>query len=332
MKPLKEQAIVITGASSGIGRATALRLGREGASLVLAARDQEGLDSAASEARQAGGRAIAVLTDVSIPAQVQALADRAVSEYSRIDTWINNAGISVYSLIKETEPVEFERIVAVNLLGEMYGSRAALRQMLRQGSGAIINVASSLAERSVPLQAAYCASKHGVKGFTEALRLEAKRENPEIHVCLALPSSIDTPLFRHARSKVGVKPMPIPPVYDPEVVADALAELALHPKPHVVIGGSGKFLTVFERLSPGLVDWYMLQGDRMYRQQLTQEPDDAADNLTAPVDGPGAVRGEFGEKAKAMSVYTEALELHPERKGLILGLLMMSGLLLLRRR
>lgn len=319
-RSLDEQVVVITGASSGIGRATALSFAQRGASLVLAARGVPGLESAVQEAERIGGKAVFVPADVSKPDEVQALADRAVQEHGRIDTWINCAAVSAYAPIDATEPEEFERIVAVNLLGPIYGSRSALIQMKRQGAGTIINVASALGKRAVPLQAAYTAAKHGMKGFTEALRLEARRTNEDIHVCLVMPSSINTPLFTHARSKMGVKPMPIPPVYEPQVVADSLVHLAEKPQAELVVGGSGKLLTVMERISPGLLDWYLLQADRGVKQQLSQKPDDGEDNLQSSM-GDGQISGDYGEKAKSISVYTKTLEEHPWRKALLLGAL-----------
>jgi NAD(P)-dependent dehydrogenase (short-subunit alcohol dehydrogenase family) len=197
-RALNEQVVLITGASSGIGRVAALKFAKRGASLVLAARGRPGLETAAEEAGRLGARCLVVPTDVSRAGEVQKLAQAAMSEFGRIDTWINNAAVSEYASIVNTEPEEFERIIDVNLLGQIYGSREALMQMQRQGGGTIINVASALALRSVPLQAAYCAAKHGVKGFTEAMRVEAKRMNAAIDVCLVMPSSMNTPLFSHA--------------------------------------------------------------------------------------------------------------------------------------
>ncbi len=162
---------------------------------------------------------------------------------------------------------EISRIIQVNLMGQIHGMKAVLEQTGRQGQGTIINVASALAERSVPLQAAYCATKHAIKGFTEALRLELESERIPIEVVLVMPSSIKTPPFRHARSKLGVKPMPIPPIYEPTVVADAIVQLAERPQPRVVVGGSGKWLVLGQRLSPELLDRYMTSGRRMVRQQ-----------------------------------------------------------------
>ena len=306
--------MVITGASSGIGRATAVLLGERGASIVLAARNGEALDAAAMEVERAGGKAQAVVTDVAEWDQVQALAAAAVERFGRIDTWVNNAAISAYGTVEQMEVEETLRIVQVNLMGQIHGMKAALTQMRKQGGGTIVNVASALAERAVPLQAAYCAAKHGVKGFTEALRLELQSEDIPIDVVLVMPSSINTPLFKHARSKIGVKPMPIPPVYEPRVVAEAIAQVAEKPVRQVVVGGAGKAMVTGQRLSPTLLDRYMTWRRQMITQQMTQEPDDGVDNFDRPLPGRGSAEGDFGEKSKTTSLYTRYLEMSPNRK------------------
>lgn len=317
-RPLDEQVVVVTGASSGIGRATAALLGERGARVVLAARGKEALDAAASEVERAGGRAYPVVTDVAEWPQVAALAETAIVRFGRIDTWVNDAAISAYSTVADTDVEEIQRILQVNFMGQVHGMKAALPHMREQGSGTIINVASALAERSVPLQAAYSASKHAIKGFTEALRLELEGDGIPIDVVLVMPSSVNTPLFSHARSKVDVKPMPIPPVYEPRVVAEAIAQLAEKPRGRVVVGGAGEALVVGQRLSPTLLDRYMTSGRRMVTQQMTDQPDDGHDNFFAPFAGPGSTEGNFGERSKSTSLYTRHLEMSPGRKRIAL--------------
>jgi NAD(P)-dependent dehydrogenase (short-subunit alcohol dehydrogenase family) len=319
--PLNEQVVVITGASSGIGRATAIQFGSEGASVVLAARNDHALNEAATEVELAGGKALPVVTDVADWEQVQQLAQTAVDEFGRIDTWVNNAGIAEYATVDEMTIEEIQRIIDVNLMGTIHGIKAVLTHMKQQNSGTIINVASALAKRSVALQSAYCASKHGVKGFTEALRLELEAEDIPIDVVLIMPSSINTPLFEHARSKMGVQPMPIPPVYEPSAVADTILYVAENPQRDVVVGGAGKFFTLMERISPGLVDWYLLRNDRVFESQKTDRPADGEDNLFEPMDGPGRVTGKFGENANSYSLYTKYLEHHPGRQRTLLAAL-----------
>jgi NAD(P)-dependent dehydrogenase (short-subunit alcohol dehydrogenase family) len=203
--------------------------------------------------------------------------------------------------------------------------------MRRQGGGTIVNVGSALSDRAVPLQSAYVASKHGVAGFSEALRLEMMEEGTGIDVVLIQPSSINTPLFNFARSKLGVQPMPVPPVYEPRVVAEAILHAAEHGGREVVVGGWGKLLTVAQGLSPSLLDRYMLQGARAWKQQQTTRPDDARDNLFEPSTGPGSTTGEFGRDAKATSLYTTHLELHPERKRIAAAALLLAAIALVRR-
>src|SRR5215213_256112 len=189
LKPLREQTIVITGASSGIGRATALAAARRGARVVLAARDAESLSALEEEIRRGGGRALAVPTDVSVEAEVQALADRAAESLGGIDTWVNNAGISGYGAFEQISSAEAHRIMDVNYFGQVYGCRAALSHLRAQGRGALICVGSALSDRAVQMQSAYCASKHAVKALTEALRVELREEGSGVQVTLIKPSS-----------------------------------------------------------------------------------------------------------------------------------------------
>jgi hypothetical protein len=183
----------------------------------------------------------------------------------------------------------------------------------------------------VPLQAAYGAAKHGIKGFTEALRLELAHERSGVAVTLVLPSSINTPLFTHARSKLGVAPRPVSPIYEPRVVAEAILFAAEHPRRDIVVGGAGKLFTVLQRISPSLLDRAMLQGDRAITQQQTDRPDDGRDNLFAALPGTGAATGNFGAESRTTSVYTRALELHPQRQRALVAAALAGAILLVRR-
>jgi len=309
-KPIAEQVVVITGASSGIGREAALLFGKAGASVVLTARNEDALHAVAGMIEQAGGRALVVPADVTDWEQVQQVAKSAVDTFGRIDTWINNAGISVYATAENTTVEEAHQVMHTNFMGMVHGVSAALPYMKRQGRGTIINVGSVESQRSLPLQSVYAASKHAVKGYTEALRLEQEAANSGIHVTLIMPAGINTPLFNHARSKLGVKPMPMPPVYTPELAASAIVNAAQSPQRDIYVGGAGFLFWLLQRLSPRLLDKMMITNKAMFRLQMTNEPDDGQDNLFQPVNGTGRVHGDF-QKLTKPSLYTPLLELTP---------------------
>jgi short-subunit dehydrogenase len=330
-QPLADQVVVITGASQGIGRETALRFAASESSVVVAARNEEALRSLATEIVSLGGEVEVVVADVANYGDVERIGARAVERFGRVDTWVNNAAVSIYATVEQLDAAEMERLVQVNLLGEMYGSKVAASLMKPRRQGTIINVGSALSDRAIPLQSAYVASKHGVAGFTEALRLELLHEAAGIDVVLILPSSINTPLFGFARSKLGVQPMPVPPIYDPSVVAEAICHAAEHGGREIVVGGWGKLLTMGQWLSPSLVDRYMLRGGSMFKAQRTDRPDDRRDNLFEPSTGPGSTTGRFGAGAKAESLYTRHVELHPIRKRLSVAALLLTTAALIRR-
>jgi short-subunit dehydrogenase len=331
MKPINEQIVVITGASSGIGRATALEFAKRGATVVLAARNDEALQEVAGQIAQEGGQAHVVVTDVAEWDQVNRLALDTVGRFERIDTWVNDASVSEYATVEQMTVAEIERIIQVNLLGTVYGVKAVLPHMKRQGEGTIINVSSVLGVRSVPLQAAYCAAKHGVKGFTESLRMELVHEHRGIIVTLIKPSSINTPFFNHARSKLGTKPMPVPPAYAPQEVAAAIVFAAEHPVRDVTVGGAGKMLDLLERVSPSFVDWLLLRGGLGFKSQKSAQPDEGRDNLFAPVREPGSVTGDYGKLTMPVSLYTRLVDLYPARKRLLAAAGLLGGVVLLRR-
>jgi short-subunit dehydrogenase len=251
-----------------------------------------------------------VVTDVSDHAQVATLATQAVERFGRIDVWVNNAAVSTYGTVDQMEVDELHRVIEVNLMGHIYGMKAALPH-LRVTGGKIINVSSALGERSVPLQAAYSAAKHGIVAFGEALRLELRKEDSPVRVVDILPSSINTPLFTHARSKLGVKPKPVGRVYEPIVVASAIVEAARRPVRQVYAGFSGRMLDAGQRISPRLMDWYLSKPGDAVAGQRTDRPDDGVDNLFTPSTGPGSTTGDFGQGSKSTSIYTRVLAPHP---------------------
>lgn len=330
LKNVEEQVVVITGASSGIGRASALEFGRRGASVALVARNREALETVAAEIRGLGGSAEVLVADVADWAQVQRLAAETVERFGRIDTWVNNASLYLAGPFDEIEIEATQRLMQVNVMGQIHGMKAAVPYLKQEGRGALINVSSGLAVRSAPWLAAYSASKHAVKGYTEAIRMEIQRDYPEIAVTNILPASINTPFFRHARSKLGVQPRPLPPIYEPEQVAEAIVFAAEHPRRDIHIG-PGRLLAMSEGLMPGLVDRAMLARDLAFRLQLSDRPNDGQDNFERPMSGSGSVEGEWGDESRRHSLFTRLVELHPRRAAATVAALT-AGVMLLRRR
>jgi NAD(P)-dependent dehydrogenase (short-subunit alcohol dehydrogenase family) len=276
------QTVVLAGASSGIGRITARELARLGAAVVVAARGQERLDDVAAEVRAEGGSVLAVATDVADAEAVEALADRALEETGRLDGWVNLAATSVYGTVEQLTAEEFDRVLRVTFLGTVHGCKAAASRMRAREGGTIVNVASVLGVRSVPLQSAYSAAKHAVVGFTDAFRLELEREGGTVRVGLVLPSTMDTPFFAHARSKMDSEPGPYPPVYAPAVAAHAIVHSLLAPQRRLVAGGAGRALDVAQRISPALTDWFLLGPGRVFERQHSHMPNDGQDAFTEP--------------------------------------------------
>jgi NAD(P)-dependent dehydrogenase (short-subunit alcohol dehydrogenase family) len=325
-RPLSEQVVVVTGASSGIGRETAVALGRRGAAVVLAARSATELRSVAGEVTAAGGAAVAVPTDVSDFAQVERLGRTATDHFGRLDAWVNNAAVSVYGTVEDTPVGELEQVIRVDLLGAIYGMKVAAPLLARHGGGVLVNVASVLGRLSVPLQAAYCAAKHGVIGFGDALRLELARAGTGVAVCTVLPSSIDTPFFSHARARLGGRaPQPLPPAYDPRAVADAVVRLCERPQRDVIVGGAGRLFVLLRDLSPALLDWLLLAGDGGARLQTSDDPK-TGDTLDRPADVPQPARGGWDRLGLGDSWYTRYWAQAPVTRAVALGALGVAGL------
>ncbi|HET7307423.1 MAG TPA: SDR family oxidoreductase [Gammaproteobacteria bacterium] len=253
MRPIQDRVVVITGASSGIGRATAHAFARRGASVVLAARDGSSLQEAAAECHAAGGETLVVPTDVRDEEAVQALADRAAERFGRIDVWINDAGVIVYGKLEDTPPGAYQRVIETNLLGEIHGARAALRYFRRQGEGTLVNLSSMWGKVASPYVGAYVASKYGIRGFSASLRQELADE-PNIHVCTILPMSVDTPIFHHGGNYTGRQTAPVPPIVEPARVVRAILNCVRYPRAEVVVGQSGHLLSLAQSLTPWLYD------------------------------------------------------------------------------
>ncbi|SCL39678.1 Short-chain dehydrogenase [Micromonospora rhizosphaerae] len=260
-RSLDDATVVITGASSGIGTATAYALARQGADVVLAARSQDALQRVAERCRELGGRALVVPTDVTDPEAVVRLAARAAAQFGRIDAWVNNAAVSAVGLFDEIPVEEFRRVVEVNLLGTVYGTKAALPWLGAAGGGVLVNNASVLAEVAMPYQSAYNATKHGIRGLADTVRQELRvTGRGNISICTVLPASIDTPFFRHVANHTGREMTPAPPVYPPEVVAETIVRLLRRPRREAYAGGVGRLIALQWRLAPALVErllaWY----------------------------------------------------------------------------
>jgi NAD(P)-dependent dehydrogenase (short-subunit alcohol dehydrogenase family) len=313
-KPVSDQVVVIAGASTGIGRATALAFAARGAEVVCAARGEQALDTLVEQIRADGGSAIAVPTDIADAAAVQVLAEAAEQRYGRIDTWINCAAVGVWGRLEEVTAAEFDRVMRVNVTGHLNGVHAALPALRRAGGGVIIGISSGEGIRAVPLQGPYVASKFALRGLYDCLRMELAQERTPIAVTTILPSSVDTPFFEHARSKLGVMVKPPPPVYAPEVVAATIVYAAEHPRREIPVGGAALGLYVAQRLSPALTDAVLSIRRLAEGIQRTDRPDNGVDNLDRPVDGPGQVHGTYPGRVLRHSVLTRLIG-HRRRPG-----------------
>ncbi len=295
-KSVKGKVIVITGASSGFGKGAALKFAKAGASVVLAARRDELLEELARQCESAGGRAIAVATDVGDPAQVENLAAAAISEFARIDVWVNNAGAGAIGWFDEVPLADHVQVIATDLLGTMYGCYHAMRQFRAQGFGVLINIASVLGKVPAPYFASYAAAKHGVVGLGGCIRQELEQNDvKDIHVCTVMPTSMDTPFFQHAASYTGHEFVPPPPVYDPQEVIDVIFKLAIDPEPEVSVGNAGTMLKLVEQLSPRLGE--KLMGRQTHKAQVEAPPrPDTPGSLKEPSPIGSGVTGGWRKK------------------------------------
>ena len=297
LKPIDQQVVAIVGASSGIGREAALQFAARGAKLVVSARSKVGLETLVDEIRSRGGEAVAVPADVSSFEQVQAIANRTIEQYGRLDTWVHAAATGILAQFDQIAPEEFQRVIDVNLMGQVYGAMVALPYLKREGRGALIHISSMEGRRSLPLQSPYCAAKHGVEGFLESLRVELQHERIPISVTSIKPAVINTPYYNKVQTKLGVKPTGIPPYYQPSLVADAILYVAEHPTRDFIVGDVGKVLDVLQRLSPALVDALLLLIG--FQGQRTNEPKSeiAPNNVFEPIQGYDKVEGDFSNLA-----------------------------------
>jgi short-subunit dehydrogenase len=303
LKRVREQVIVITGATSGIGLATAKAAARRGASVVLNARAESDLQTVAGQINDIGGQVAYLAGDVADLEVVRNLAKTALREFGRIDTWVNNAGVSIYGMIEEVSLEDARRLFDTNYWGTVHGSIVALVQLKRTG-GALINVGSELSETVIPLQGHYNASKHAVKGFTETLRIELEKQKAPVSVTLVEPSAIDTPYPEHAKNYMDVEPKHQAPVYAPELVANAILHCAAHQHRTVRVGAGAKAFTLIEKVAPALGDKFKVA--TTFEGSRTDEPARYDDTLFEPRPGDPRVRGNYKGRVMKRSISTAA--------------------------
>ena len=301
-RPLSEQVVAVTGASSGVGRAIAHAFGVAGAKVGLIARGADGLNAAAEEIRSAGGEALVLPADVSHASEVQKAAHAIAGKWGRIDTWVNDAMVSVFSPVVEMTPEEYRRVTEVNYLGTVYGTLAALRYMIPSDEGVVLQIGSALVYRSIPLQSAYCGSKAAIRGFTDSLRSELIHDRSRVKVCMLQLPAVNTPQFDVVRTRLPRHPQPVPPIFQPEVIARAALHLAEHPRREMWVGWSASKAIVAQKFIGGLLDRYLAR--KGWDGQMDDRPVDPLtrpDNLAAPLPGDRGAHGDFDDRSRPAS-------------------------------
>ena len=312
------KVVVVTGASAGVGRATARLFAKKGANVALIARGIDGLEAAKREIEAFGRRAIAIPTDVSDADAVENAAANTEQELGTIDVWVNAAMVSVFSPFLKMTSAEFKRVTDVTYLGYVYGTMSALRRMRARNRGTIVQVGSALAYRSIPLQAAYCGAKHGVVGFTDSIRCELAHTKSDVKITAVHLPALNTPQFSWVKSRLPRKPQPVPPIYQPEVAAQAIVYAATHPRREIWVGEPTVAIMQAQKFLPGLLDLYL--GKTGYDAQQYNGPADPnrPDNLWKPLPGDWGAHGEFDDRAHNRS-WQSTLNLN--RRWIGLGLL-----------
>jgi NAD(P)-dependent dehydrogenase (short-subunit alcohol dehydrogenase family) len=312
LKSINQQVVAVVGASSGIGRETALQFAKRKAKVVVSARTESGLASLVDEITAFGGDALAVPADVAEFEQVKNIVDRTVEHYGRLDTWVHAAGTAIIAPFEQVTPEEFKRVIQVNLMGSVYGAMVAMPHLRQTGRGAFIAISSVEARRSMPLQTAYSASKHGMEGFLDSLRSELKQEGFPISITNIMPSVINTPFYNKARTKLGVMPTGIPPYYQPSLVAEAILHAAEHPTRDLIVGDVGRLIDLFQKIVPDLTDTLVgaiaVPGQRTERIKAADDPN----NLFEPIEGYDTTTGDFTDKT--IPSFLDWFDFHPAVK------------------
>ena len=293
--------VVITGASAGVGRATAHAFAKRGANIGLIARGTEGLNAACREVESLRGSAVAIPADVANSEQVETAAREFEAKFGPINIWVNNAMTTVFSPFREITAEEFKRATEVTYLGTVYGTMCALRRMIPRNGGVIVQVGSALAYRSIPLQSPYCGAKHAIRGFTDSLRSELIHDGSKVHITMVQLPALNTPQFSWCRTRLPRHPQPVPPIFQPEVAAEAIVWAAHHRRREVNVGASTDKAIWANKFAPGTLDWYLARNG--YDSQQTSEPVDPnrRDNLFEPVSGDPGTHGIFDNQASEHS-------------------------------
>ena len=326
-QPKKPEVVVITGASAGLGRAIVRRFAEDGAHIGLVARGLDGLEGTKRDVENLGGKAIIIQGDVADPATTERAAQMVEDEFGAIDVWINNAMVSVFSPIKEMQPEEYKRVTEVTYLGVVYGTLAALKRMLPRDKGVIVQVGSALAYRGIPLQSAYCASKHAMNGFMDSLRSELIHDKSNVRASAVQMPAMNTPQFGWVKSRLPNKPQPVPPIYQPELGAEAVHFVAHNNRREMYFGYPTVEAIVGNKIVPSVGDWYLGKGG--YESQQTDEPVDAnrQTNLYEPIPGDHGAHGTFD--ARSIDFSAQLLANKNRGKVLLAGIGIAAGIGLL---
>ncbi len=315
----KQEIVVVTGASGGVGRAVAHAFAKRGAHIGLVARGEEGLDGARREVESLGGKALVLPTDVADHEQVEAAAEAVETELGPIDVWVNDAMATVFAPFLQVQPEEFKRATEVTYLGAVYGTMSALRRMTARDRGTVVQVGSALAYRAIPLQSAYCGAKFGIRGFTDSVRTELLHDGSNVWITMVQLPAVNTPQFNWCRTKLPDHPQPVPPIYQPEVPAEAVYWAAHHRRRELDVGGSAVKAIFGNKVAPRFADWYLARTGYKSQQIEDMPVDGRPDNLFEPVPDEAATHGMFDREAHERSYQLWANTHRPLVAGALAG-------------